>query len=130
MVKQESKALGDKEYIVMRTGNLLDIPLIILVNKGSASAAEILSGALRDHKRAKLIGEKTFGKGSVQEALDMRDGAGLHVTVAKWILPGGDWINHKGIEPDIKSEMKPSEGNTLTRETDIQLDQAIEEVIK
>lgn len=130
VVKQESKALGDKEYLVMRTGSLLDIPLVVLVNKGSASAAEILSGALRDHKRAKLIGEKTFGKGSVQEALDMRDGAGLHVTVAKWILPGGDWINHKGIEPDIKSEMKISQGNTLTRETDTQLDHAIEEVMK
>lgn len=130
VVKQESKALGNKEYLVMRTGSLLDIPLVVLVNKGSASAAEILSGALRDHKRAKLMGEKTFGKGSVQEALDMRDGAGLHVTVAKWILPGGDWINHKGIEPDIKSEMKPSTGNTLTRETDTQLDQAIEEVMK
>jgi carboxyl-terminal processing protease len=130
VVKQESKMLGDKEYIVMRTGQLLDIPLVVLVNKGSASAAEILSGALRDHKRSRLIGEKTFGKGSVQEALDMRDGAGLHVTVAKWILPGGDWINHKGIEPDIKSEMTVSLGNTLTRETDTQLDRAIEEVVK
>ena len=68
VVKQESKALGNKEYIVMRTGSLLDIPLVVLVNKGSASAAEILSGALRDHKRAKLIGEKTFGKGSVQSS--------------------------------------------------------------
>mgnify|MGYP003395506628 CR=1 FL=1 len=64
VVKQESKVLGDKEYNVMRTGLLLDIPLVVLVNKGSASAAEILSGALRDHKRARLIGEKTFGKGS------------------------------------------------------------------
>lgn len=128
VVKQESKVLGDKDYNVMRTGSLLDIPLVVLVNKGSASAAEILSGALRDHKRARLIGEKTFGKGSVQEALDLSTGAGLHVTVAKWILPGGAWINHVGIEPDIKVEMKIPDGNTMTRQMDTQLDRAIQEV--
>ena len=128
VVRQESKVLGNKDYNVMRTGSLLDIPLVVLVNKGSASAAEILSGALRDYKRARLIGEKTFGKGSVQEALDLDAGAGLHVTVAKWILPGGSWINHIGIEPDIKVEMKIPEGNTLTRQMDTQLERAIEEI--
>ncbi|OGK62884.1 hypothetical protein A2446_02770 [Candidatus Roizmanbacteria bacterium RIFOXYC2_FULL_38_9] len=130
VVRQESKVFGDKDYNVARTGSLMDIPLVILVNKGSASAAEILSGALRDHKRAKLIGEKTFGKGSVQEALDLREGAGIHVTVAKWVLPSGEWINSKGIEPEIKIEMKIPDGNTLTREMDTQLDRAIEEVTK
>jgi carboxyl-terminal processing protease len=104
--------------------------LVVLINKGSASASEILSGSLRDHKRAKLVGEKTFGKGSVQEALDIGGGAGLHVTIAKWILPNGDWINSKGIEPNVKVELKLKEGNTLTRQDDNQLDTALEVLIK
>lgn len=130
VVRQESKVLGNKDYNIMRTGRLLDIPLAVIVNKGSASAAEILSGAIRDHKRGILVGEKTFGKGSVQEALDLASGAGLHVTVAKWILPGGTWINHIGIDPDITVTMKIPDGNTLTRQTDTQLERAIQEVIK
>ncbi len=130
VVKQESTVTDTKEYYVLRQGRLLDIPLVVLINQGSASASEILAGALRDYKRAALIGEKTFGKGSVQEALDLRQGAGLHVTVAKWILPGGEWINAKGIEPtqEVKNEVK--EGNTLTRETDKQLEKAILELVK
>ncbi len=128
VVRQESKVFGNKDYKVQRTGLLLDIPLVVLVNKGSASAAEILSGALRDHKRAVLIGEKTFGKGSVQEALDLRDGAGIHVTVAKWVLPSGEWINSKGINPDKKVELVIPEGNTMKREMDTQLDAAIKEL--
>ena len=74
----------------------------MLINGGSASASEILAGALRDHDRATIVGEKSFGKGSVQEALDLSGGAGLHVTIAKWILPNGEWINGKGIEPQIE----------------------------
>lgn len=128
VVRQESKTFGNKDYTVERTGLLQDIPLVVLVNKGSASAAEILSGALRDHKRARLIGEKTFGKGSVQEALDLREGAGVHVTVAKWVLPKGEWINSKGIEPEIKVENTIPEGNTMSREMDKQLDRAIQEI--
>jgi len=132
IVKQESSSqtIETREYRVVRTGRLLDIPLVVLVNKGSASASEILSGALRDHKRAKLIGEKTFGKGSVQEALDLKNEAGLHVTVAKWILPNGDWINSKGITPEIIVENKVDAGNTLTKDTDKQLEKAMEEVLK
>ncbi|MCX7881140.1 MAG: S41 family peptidase [Patescibacteria group bacterium] len=130
IVKQESTVAESKTYRVYRQGQLTDIPLVILINKGSASASEILAGSLRDHKRAKLVGEKTFGKGSVQEALDLKDGAGLHVTVAKWILPNGDWINSKGIDPEIKVENKIKEGNTLTREDDKQLDKAIDEILK
>lgn len=129
VVKQESTTIENKNYYVTREGKLLDIPLTILINGGSASAAEILSGALRDHKRAELIGEKSFGKGSVQEALDLNAGAGLHVTVAKWVLPNGDWINGKGIEPQIKVTNTVAPGDTLTRDTDAQLDKAIEEVL-
>ncbi len=129
IVKQESTTTGNHDYYSERSGNLQNIPLSILINKGSASASEILAGALRDYNRAKLVGEKSFGKGSVQEALDLKNGAGLHVTVAKWVLPNGDWINGKGITPDISIENKVPEGNTLNRAEDAQLDKAIEVVL-
>lgn len=130
VVKQESTKEQSRSYKVERSGQLLDIPLVILINKGSASASEILAGSLRDHKRAVLIGEKTFGKGSVQEALDLENGAGLHVTIAKWILPNGDWINGKGIKPDITVHNKLKEGNTLTRENDKQLEKGFETLLE
>lgn len=130
IVKQEATLYGDKEYRVSKIGILQEIPLIVLINKGSASASEILAGALRDHNRAQLVGEKSFGKGSVQEALDLKEGAGLHITVAKWILPNGDWINSKGIEPNIKIENEIKEGNTIIQETDKQLEKAIEILLK
>lgn len=130
VVKQTSTTQDAKSYEVNRQGRLLDIPLIVIINKGSASASEILAGALRDYKRAKLIGEKSFGKGSVQEATNLKDGAGIHITVAKWILPKGDWINSKGIEPDVKVENKAKDGTSLTRENDQQLEKAVEQLIK
>lgn len=130
VVKQESATTPDKTYYVTREGRLLKVPLVVLINEGSASASEILGGALRDHKRATLVGVKTFGKGSVQEALDLRGGAGLHVTVAKWVLPNGEWINGKGIEPQVKVDNELEEGNTLTRETDAQLEKAVERLLQ
>lgn len=130
VVKQESTSYENKDYYVTRQGSLLTIPMTILINGGSASAAEILAGALRDHKRALLVGDKSFGKGSVQEAVDLGDGMGLHVTVAKWILPKGDWIHGKGIEPDVKVLNTIPEGDTLTRPYDKQLDTAIEKLLK
>jgi carboxyl-terminal processing protease len=130
VVKQESTSYENKDYYVTRAGSLLDIPMTVLINGGSASAAEILSGALRDYKRARLVGEKSFGKGSVQEALDLGDGMGLHVTVAKWVLPKGDWINGKGITPEVVVKNVVPEGNTMSRETDAQLDKAVELLLK
>lgn len=103
IVKQESSKGKAETYSVTKTGKLLIQPLIVLVNKGSASSSEILSGALRDNQRAKLVGEKTFGKGTIQEALDIGSDAGLHVTTAKWLLPSGQWVNEtKGITPEIE----------------------------
>ncbi|MEK7097201.1 MAG: S41 family peptidase, partial [Patescibacteria group bacterium] len=130
VVKQEATLYGNKEYRVSRIGVLKEIPVVVLINKGSASASEILAGALRDHNRAQLVGEKSFGKGSVQEALDLKEGAGLHVTVAKWVLPNGDWINGKGIDPKINVVNEIKEGNTLTKEVDKQLNKAIELLTK
>lgn len=128
VVKQQSSGEGERDYTVERDGILLNIPMATLINGGSASAAEILSGALRDYKRSKLVGEKSFGKGSVQEALDLSQGAGLHVTVAKWILPNGDWINGKGINPDIEVKNDIKDGNTLTRDSDLQLNSALDQL--
>ena len=130
VVKQESTSYENKDYYVTRRGSLLTIPMTVLINGGSASAAEILSGALRDYKRAQLVGEKSFGKGSVQEAIDLGNGMGLHVTVAKWVLPKGDWINGKGIEPEFVVKNVVPEGNTMSREVDAQLDKAVELLVK
>lgn len=130
VIKQESSAEKTKHYYVTRFGKLTDIPLVVLINKGSASASEIVAGSLRDYSRAKLIGEKTFGKGSVQEAVELKNGAGLHVTIAKWILPKGDWINSTGIKPEIEVLNKLDEQNSLKRENDSQLEKGIEELLK
>ncbi len=136
IVKQESTSSQlSREYRVVRFGRLQDVPLVILINEGSASASEIVAGAIRDHDRAQLVGKKTFGKGSVQEAIDIGPStgegrAGLHVTIAKWILPGGEWINEKGIEPNIEVDNEVENGNTLRRETDRQLEKAVELLVQ
>ncbi len=130
IVKQESTTTQNHDYLALRNGQLQDIPIVVLINKGSASASEILAGALRDNNRATLVGETSFGKGSVQEALDLQSGAGLHVTVAKWILPNGVWINGKGIAPDVKVENQVPQGNTITKSDDKQLETAIERILK
>jgi hypothetical protein len=94
-----------KEYYSHSFGTEPNYPIVVMVNSSSASASEILSGALRDHKRATLVGEKTFGKGSVQQLLWIRTTGRrtcLKLTIAKYYLPNGDCIHKKGIEPDIK----------------------------
>ncbi|MBF2049145.1 MAG: carboxyl-terminal processing protease CtpC [Leptolyngbya sp. IPPAS B-1204] len=92
---------------------LTDKPLVVLVDGGSASASEILSGALQDDKRAVLIGSKTFGKGLVQSVRGLGDGSGLAVTVAKYLTPSGRDINQAGIEPDIKIELTDEQRQEL-----------------
>jgi carboxyl-terminal processing protease len=99
----------------------------ILINGGSASAAEIFSGALRDHNLATLIGEKSFGKGSVQEIIELPQDTAVKVTIAKWITPGGKNLHKEGLTPDI--EVKRTEED-ITNNRDPQLDRALEEVSK
>uniref|UniRef100_A0A7C4LZD6 S41 family peptidase n=1 Tax=candidate division CPR3 bacterium TaxID=2268181 RepID=A0A7C4LZD6_UNCC3 len=94
---------GEKEALNSNgRGKLVDIPMVVLINGGSASASEILAGALRDHKRGILIGEKTFGKGSVQEMQVLKEGGALKITIAKWLTPNGSAIDKTGIMPDIE----------------------------
>lgn len=94
-------------FSINRKGLLTEIPLIVLINKGSASASEIVASALNDHKRAKLVGETSFGKGTIQQAEDLGGGAGIHITIAKWLTPKKEWINGKGITPDISVSFDP-----------------------
>ncbi|MCL4360574.1 S41 family peptidase [Patescibacteria group bacterium] len=101
IVTQVNSDGSRQNYGVDRQGQLLTIPMVVLVNKGTASAAEIVSGALHDDKRATLVGETTFGKGSVQTPQDLPGGAGLHITTGKWLTPDGTSINKTGITPDI-----------------------------
>lgn len=120
---ENSKGVRDS-YKVNRIGKLTKLPLAVLINKGSASASEIVAGALQDRKRAKLVGEKSFGKGTIQESLDLKE-SGLHITIAKWLTPNGRWVNDlKGLDPDI--EVKVSTEEEVNAKKDIQLDKALE----
>jgi carboxyl-terminal processing protease len=124
VVKQESTNGITETYAVDKSrGGLINEKLVVLINGGSASASEILAGALKDYNRAKLIGTKSFGKGTVQETEEFKDGSGLHVTIAKWLLPSGKNIHGEGIEPDIEVKSE-------TAENDVQLNRAIEELLK
>ncbi len=94
---------GKKQEIkAQASGKKTDKPLVVIINNESASASEILSGALKDHKRAELIGEVSFGKGRVQRILRMPDGSGINLTIAKYLTPNGVDIDHKGIKPDYE----------------------------
>lgn len=119
---------GSETFRVEKPGRLTDIPIVVLMNEGSASASEIVAGALRDRLGAVLVGEQTFGKGTVQEAKDLSGGAGLHVTTSRWILPSGKEINDRGLTPDVEvSLVEEEEGED---EVDEQLEKAIEILVE
>ena len=124
VVKQVTADGTTTDLDVERRGKLLKYPVVVLIDQGSASASEILALALRDYGRAVLVGEKSFGKGTVQDARDFKDGAGIHVTIAKWLSPKGTWIHKIGITPDI--EVKITEED-IKANRDTQLDKAVEE---
>lgn len=110
VVTIEERSNGERhEYTTpkTRTGYFLNKKVVVLVNGGSASASEILAGALRDNKKIKLVGEKTFGKGTIQEPQTLEGGAGLHITIARWLTPSGFWVNEKGLEPDVTIKDNP-----------------------
>ena len=112
IVTQKSYDGREEKYNVEEgRGNFLNDKLVVLINGGSASASEILAGALKDYNRAKLVGVKSFGKGTVQQPEDFSDGSGLHVTIAKWLLPSGKNIHKEGIEPDVEVKI-PDDAET------------------
>jgi len=121
VVSQMNSDGTKEEYPVNRKGNLLSIKLIVLINQGSASASEIVAGALRDHTRATLVGTTSFGKGSVQTPYELSGGTSLHVTTGKWLLPSGTSISGKGVTPDITVD----ESDAPQASTDAQLAKAV-----
>jgi len=123
-----SEKFRSGEEIVFRangTGALKEVPTVILVNKGSASASEILAGALRDHLDIKLVGNQTFGKGTVQELRPLSDNSKIKLTIANWVLPDGGIIEEEGLKPDYEVEVK--EGDPTP---DPQLEKAIEVLLE
>jgi carboxyl-terminal processing protease len=102
LVFVEERAEGEsREFRAAAGGRALSLPLVVLVNKGSASASEIVAGALRDNGRARLVGERTFGKGTEQLQHELSDGSGIRITIARWLTPKGTWVHEAGLEPDL-----------------------------
>ena len=105
VVYTEGRTPSSKVSFSTKAGDILNgAPIVVLMNKGSASASEIVAGALQDHKRAIIMGQESFGKGSVQSMLGLNDGFGLKLTTARYYTPSGKSIQAKGISPDIYLE--------------------------
>ena len=114
----------NRRFFAKKGDKLKGKPLIVLINNGSASASEIVAGALRDHKRAILLGESTYGKGSVQSVIPLSDGGGMRLTISKYYLPSGKSISEVGVKPDIMIE-EESEDFIINTKSDNQLNYAI-----
>ena len=135
-IRKDAEGSGE-ETSVPEDNEPLDVPLVVLVNEGSSSSAEIVAGALRDNDRAEVVGETTFGTGTVLSEYPLSDGSAILLGVAEWLTPNGDSIRGTGIEPDIKVELEegqepntPNETEGFTREEifeeDAQLERAFE----
>ena len=120
-IKKRNKD-DNQSLFVTGDAKLGDVPMVVLINGGSASASEIVAGALQDYKRAILMGEKSFGKGSVQEVDPLSDGSSIRITIAKWYTPNDNNIDKVGINPDIEVKANPDD---LKHDKDVQMDQAV-----
>jgi carboxyl-terminal processing protease len=128
LVLSEQDKNGEKtELTANGPSTFASIPLVVLINEGSASASEILAGALKDDRKAPIIGMTSFGKGTVQKITDFDDGSSLKITVAKWYTPSGVRIQDTGITPDIKVELTAKD---YEQNIDPQYDQALQEIEK
>lgn len=127
-VVSEEFGSGEKQvYTSYGNGYLKDLPIVVLINEGSASASEILAGALRDIRGAKLVGKKSFGKGTVQQVEQLPDGSLAKITVAHWRLPEGQLIDKNGLEPDYEVDVNDDD---ISAGRDVQLDKALEVIKK
>ena len=123
-IEDFGKNKNSQQYKAQGNNIFVDYPMVILINKGAASAAEILAGALRDNRNIQLVGEKSFGKGSVQKLVELNDGESfIKITIAKWLTPKGNSISEVGLSPDVKIDITD---NDLKVDKDSQLDKAIE----
>ncbi|MDD4409806.1 MAG: S41 family peptidase [Candidatus Pacebacteria bacterium] len=127
VLTQQDRNNNKDNVVSLGYDELRSKPMVILVNEGSASASEILAGSLRDNNGIKIIGKKSFGKGSVQKVVDLDEGSSLKVTIAKWFTPKGVAIQDVGIVPDIEVERTEDD---YKNNKDPQLDKAYEEIIK
>ena len=124
VVIEDSKVYGRTEYKTKGISRLAKYKVVILVDGGSASASEIMAAALREQAKIKIVGEKSFGKGTIQEPKDLAQNSGIHITIGKWLTPEGVWLNEKGLEPDVVVADNPD-----TPE-DEQLEKALEIVME
>lgn len=120
VVIEDSSDGGFEEFKVERIGRFKNQKVVILINGGSASASEIFAGALRDNEKIQLVGQTSFGKGTIQEPQQVGNGAGLHVTIARWLTPSGFWVDEGGLVPDYEAKDNPD------TEEDEQLEAAID----
>lgn len=123
VVSEKGRGGDGQDFRTVGNEALLHFPVVVLINKGSASASEILAGALRDIRKIKLVGETSFGKGSVQELENLRDGSSIKLTIAHWVLPSGRILDSDGLEPDVKVQMTDGD---VEKKRDPQLDKAVE----
>ena len=119
------RTIENRRFFAKKGDRVKGKPLIVLINRGSASASEIVAGALQDHKRAIVLGENTYGKGSVQSIIPLSDGGAIRLTVSKYYLPSGKSISEVGVAPDIMVE-EQDEDFTLNSPSDNQLNYALE----
>ena len=125
IVSTKGRKISETRRFFARKGDVINgKPIIVITNNGSASASEIFAGALKDHKRAIILGENTYGKGSVQSIIPLKNGGGMRLTISKYYLPSGKSISEVGVTPDILVEEKV-DGFKINSETDNQLNYAI-----
>ena len=125
IVSTKGRKISETRRFFARKGDAINgKPIIIITNSGSASASEIFAGALKDHKRAIILGENTYGKGSVQSIIPLKNGGGMRLTISKYYLPSGKSISEVGVTPDILVEEK-GDGFKINSETDNQLNYAV-----
>lgn len=123
VVSEEGRTGSIEKLHAQGNEALVNMPIVLLLNQGSASASEILAGALRDQRKIKLVGEKSFGKGTVQEMMNLHDGSSMKVTIAHWVLPSGKILEDGGLVPDVEVKLTDQD---IENKKDSQLEKALE----